>query len=83
MSNKEMSQNVCEIHMYFIMSLMISYLIVKIMSVLSGKMGFYIYIGIILILMTIGKLNKKKRDPIKIKNFETQIIMAFLKTSLN
>lgn len=53
------------------------------MSVLSGKMGFYIYIGIILILMTIGKLNKKKRDPIKIKNFETQIIMAFLKTSLN
>jgi hypothetical protein len=65
------------------MSLIISYLIVKMASSLSEKMGFCVYCGIILSLMAIGKLNKKKREPIKVKNFESELILAFLKTSLN
>jgi hypothetical protein len=82
MSLESISQDLYKIYVNLIMSFIVSYMIVKISILLSNQIGFLI-LSIILIIMIIGNLMNKKREPIKVENFEQEIMKSFLKTSLN
>jgi len=79
----QMSQDLIMIYIYVVLSFVVSYIIVKIMSKLSDQVGILSFIGLIFLIFVIGKFTKRRRQPLNVKNFESQMMMAFLKTSLN